>query len=35
LIEKYPHLTEAYLEDIFAQDDLKEDKTPAKKLLLD
>tara|TARA_R110002020_G_scaffold94369_1_gene227195 strand:- start:286 stop:459 length:174 start_codon:yes stop_codon:yes gene_type:complete len=35
LIEKYPHLTEAYLEDILAQNDLREDKDKTKKLLLD
>jgi len=35
LIEKYPHLTEAYLEDILAQTGLQEDKDKTKKLLLD
>ena len=35
LIEKYPHLTEAYLEDLLVQDDLQEKKDNTKKLLLD
>ena len=35
LIEKYPHLTEAYLEDVFAQNNLQEDRDKTKKLLLD
>jgi hypothetical protein len=35
LIEKYPHLTEEYLENILAQNDLQEDKGKNKKLLLD
>ena len=35
LIEKYPHLTEVYLEDLLVQDDLQEKKDNTKKLLLD